>query len=679
MFTFSSSRSGALVVVTLLAMAAGLAAYDVAVGADLATAPDAKNSDSAGTLKIKPERHNFGQVMVTLSSAQQTVTATNISKSASIEFTSIVASSPFEIQSDGCSGLPLPAGDSCEVKVVFDPATTGKVKDKKGLTFIDSSKKSPQHVELEGRGVGSAPSPTPSFSATPTLTATPTCTFRATGTSVPTITPVATPTPAPQAGDVFIAGGDTGGTLGATPITSGANSTNGAQVFNANTSAFDAVGSLHTDREGATAVALENNMILVVGGEQCFPATFGGASGYECTALNTAELYDPSTQTFTAAGSGSCGTMTAARAGSTATLINHTQGSTFLDGRILIVGGTSGSSFQSATPPAPDSGAPTGQVAQNSAEIYDPVSDTFSSLAATVPVPSVCGASHTAPCGLVNHAATLIGGGSNAGSLDQGQVLIAGGDLVSPMIESTNLAFIFHPHTLTFSTAAPMSTARELFSLTPVSPLSFAYGSFVTALAAGGVDAASNVCSTAGDLLVTTNDTGEVYNPTNNTWSPVSDSMSAKRAAHSATLLLAGTLVGDTLIAGGIDFEDGMFPSTCAASTSLTQSATASADLYNGSFGATGSLNQARGGQGFGLEGASPASLEPIVIGGECATGTAASYIVGTAAAASSCDADAQTDYSEIFDETSQTWALGPTAPASGVSPSNGPASLTSP
>ena len=187
---------------------------------------------------------------------------------------------------------------------------------------------------------------------------------------------------------------------------------------------------------------MENNKVLVVGGEQCFPASFGGTGGFECTALNTAEIYDPTTETFTPAGSGSCGTMTTARAGATATLINHTNYYTYLDGRILIVGGTSGSSFQSATPPPPPgSGAPTGQVAQNTAEIYDPVSDTFSPVAATVPVPSTCGASGTSPCGLVNHAAALVGGGDETPR--QGQVLIAGGDLVSPLYESTKLAFIF--------------------------------------------------------------------------------------------------------------------------------------------------------------------------------------------------------------------------------------------
>ena len=46
---------------------------------------------------------------------------------------------------------------------MFHPTATGKVKKKNGLTFTDSAKKSPQHVELSGHGI---------VGATPTATAT---------------------------------------------------------------------------------------------------------------------------------------------------------------------------------------------------------------------------------------------------------------------------------------------------------------------------------------------------------------------------------------------------------------------------------------------------------------------------------------------------------------------------
>ena len=188
MFTFRSARPAMWVLVALLTVAAGLVACDVAIAADLATAPGAKNSESAGTLKIKPDKHHFGEVIVPLTSPPQTITVNNDSKSASIGFTSIVATPPFTIQTDGCSGAPLAAGNACHVVVVFHPTATGQVTNKKGLTFTDSARKSPQYVELSGQGI---------VGATPTATATPTTTPTPTPTKTLAATPTITPTPKP--------------------------------------------------------------------------------------------------------------------------------------------------------------------------------------------------------------------------------------------------------------------------------------------------------------------------------------------------------------------------------------------------------------------------------------------------------------------------------------------------
>ena len=69
MFTFSSARPAVWVLAALLTAATGLIAYDVAIAAELnATAPDTKNSDSARTLKVKPDKHDFGKVIVSLTS-----------------------------------------------------------------------------------------------------------------------------------------------------------------------------------------------------------------------------------------------------------------------------------------------------------------------------------------------------------------------------------------------------------------------------------------------------------------------------------------------------------------------------------------------------------------------------------------------------------------------------------
>src|SRR5208282_395993 len=198
-----------------------------------------------------------------------------------------------------------------------------------------------------------------------------------------------TPTPGPEAGSVLVAGGDSGGKLGgAINLATSTNSTAGGQIFNASTNAFTLVGSLNTAREAAASVVLPNGLTLIIGGQTCSAATYGGEAGFQCNALNTAELYNEVTKAFTFAGSGSGGTMTTARSGPSATLIEGS--GTSLDGQVLIVGGSKGSSFLSIVTPALGSGAPTGQVGQNTAELYNPATDAFTALTNTIPTPFVC-------------------------------------------------------------------------------------------------------------------------------------------------------------------------------------------------------------------------------------------------------------------------------------------------
>ncbi len=349
---------------------------------------------------------------------------------------------------------------------------------------------------------------------------------------------------------MLVAGGDTGGLLsGFVPLSTSTNSTASAEIYEAVSDAFGLVGSLNTAREAtATALVLPNGKTLIVGGSDCAPKTYGPGglcgsssfSGFQCDALNTAELYTETTSTtgsFSFAGSGSGGHMTTARSGATATLI--TGSGTSLDGKVLISGGSSGSSFLSLSTPPPGC-APFGQVAQNTAEIYDPVADTFTATgsipgcaAGTTPptcttgLPSTCGgtespitsasesgttvtitsaanptglivgnnvtisgvsvtgyngifavtaipstttfqytaaaslgagtggfaAADTAQCGLVDADAALLNGG---------KVLVAGGDYIVFLGQSSPQAFLFNPSTATFSQTVPMNVAREL-------------------------------------------------------------------------------------------------------------------------------------------------------------------------------------------------------------------------
>jgi hypothetical protein len=185
-----------------------------------------------------------------------------------------------------------------------------------------------------------------------------------------------------------MAGGDVGAALGGViNLSTSTQSSSLAQIFNAATNAFVRVGSLSGPREaiGAPVIMLANHLALFAGGQDCEPATVGGQSGFLCTAVNTAELYHQDTQTFTLAGSGSGNKMTSIRSGPSLTLLEDT-GAAGLDGQVLIVGGSNGSSFLSVTPPA----SPPVAAAQNTAELYNPATDTFTAINNLIPTPSTC-------------------------------------------------------------------------------------------------------------------------------------------------------------------------------------------------------------------------------------------------------------------------------------------------
>jgi Kelch motif len=540
------------------------------------------------------------------------------------------------------------------------------------------------------------------------------------------------------------------------------------------------VGSLNTARETAAVVVLPNNLTLIVGGEDCAAASFGGTAGFQCNALNTAELYNESTQAFTFAGSGSGGVMTIARSGPSATLISGS--GTALDGQVLIVGGGTGSSFLSTSPPPGGSGAPPANLtALNNAELYNPATDAFTATTNSIPgcpagtscatgLPSICptstsnaisttsesgttvtvtmssanptgltvgegvtisnvscpscttspaqgyngsftvnsilnatqftytspfngtltagsggtAASDTAECGMVDQGAALIPN-------DSGKVLIAGGDILAFLGQSSNLAFLFDPSTQTFTRTASMTNARELFPLTALTapPVTGALVGQVVAM--GGIQSTSAIClnNPATPVLATTLNSAEVYDPATATWSPTTNNMFVARTT-TVTLLNAGHDTGEIIVPGGVDVEAGTEPSTCAMITSLKQKALAETELYDpttgagGTFTATGSLNQPREGQAQGELGAGADITDFLVAGGACTTPSPSlqSVVIGTSQANTTCGTpttkNAQNDYSEIYNQMAGTWTVGPTF-ATGFSPSNAAASAVLP
>ena len=154
-----------------------------------------------------------------------------------------------------------------------------------------------------------------------------------------------------------------------------------AELYDPTTETWTATASLSAGRIDHTAVLLPDGTVLVAGGY-----TYD-ATGNNGTALASAELYDPITETWTATGS-----MAAARAGLAAALLS--------DGTVLVAGGQD-----------IRDNAGLGNVA--TAELYDPTSRAWTA------TPEMIEARYL-------HSATLL--------LD-GRVLVTGGGSTSPTAE----------------------------------------------------------------------------------------------------------------------------------------------------------------------------------------------------------------------------------------------------
>ena len=72
-------------------------------------------------------------------------------------------------------------------------------------------------------------------------------------------------------------------------------------------------------------------------------------------------------------------------------------------------------------------------------------------------------ASDTTECGMVDQGAALIPN-------DSGKVLLAGGDILTFLGQSSNTSFLFDPATQTFTRTGSMTNARELFPLVAMDP-----------------------------------------------------------------------------------------------------------------------------------------------------------------------------------------------------------------
>jgi len=266
---------------------------------------------------------------------------------------------------------------------------------------------------------------------------------------------------------------------------------------------FNNAASLITGRNRHTASVLHNGKVLVVGGFD--------SSG----ALVTAELYDPATNTWSAAGS-----LTTARYSHTASVLSN--------GKILVAGGYG------------SSGYPT-----SSAELYDPATNSWT----TAGTPAYSRAAH------------------QASVLNNGNVLVTGG-WGPDYLKATE---IYNPATNSWSAAAPITTGRYHHTasvltngkvlvtggINQAAPLSSSelYDPATNSWTASGSLAtprghhAASVLPNGRVLVTGGGNAGtsvELYNPLTNSWSPAG-SLTSERALHTANVLSSGKV----LVTGG--------------------------------------------------------------------------------------------------------------------------------
>ena len=308
-------------------------------------------------------------------------------------------------------------------------------------------------------------------------------------------------------GDVLVAGG--WAILAGWPVWAS------AELYNPHAGGFVLTASMSTPRANHTATLLPDGKVLIAGGYA------SSTNGMPSDGLATAELYDPSTNTFTATGP-----MIAGRRGHTATMLHS--------GKVLITGGI-------------------GQSVLSSAELYDPLTGTFSATGSMA-------AGRDAP------VAVLLGNGS---------VLVEGGG----MCESTPNPELYNPatglFTLTGPSAYPASTG-----LAAVAASLLSNGNVLTTLELGcdiysgaelydsssGTFAATGKMTKSfgyntatllpnGSVLIAGRDysdqpggSAQLYNPVAGAFTAVPQGLSAlSEEGHTATLLSDGSV----LVSGG--------------------------------------------------------------------------------------------------------------------------------
>jgi len=282
-----------------------------------------------------------------------------------------------------------------------------------------------------------------------------------------------------------------------------------ASTWAATDAAWNPTGSMSIGRFVFTATTLQNNQVLVAGGDT------GGD-----IATNTADLYNPLSGTFTATGN-----MNEPRVGFSATRLSN--------GKVLVAGGATNT-----------------ELATNTAELYDPTSGTW----------SMTGAMNV---GRQQHSAVLLG---------NGMVLVSGGNIertpcaTDVCVNTIAGSELYNPATGQWKTVGDMTIPRSFFTS--------------TVLSNGKVLAVGGRIHTGPDYFdYKAIAWADLYDPTTRKWT-ATGTMSISREDH-ATVRLAN---GKVLVIGGTTVD---FNGVTVASAELYDSVT-------GTWTTTGSMVQGR-------------------------------------------------------------------------------------
>jgi N-acetylneuraminic acid mutarotase len=288
-------------------------------------------------------------------------------------------------------------------------------------------------------------------------------------------------------------------------VVGGSSAAGSAELYDPSTGTWSFTGSLNVPRFGHTTTLLGNGKVLVAGG-------WANGCCLQSDLTNTAELYDPATGEWSFTGN-----LNVLRTGHTATLLSN--------GKVLFAGNGLGGASATKT------------------ELYDPATGKWSltgNLSET----------------RVGHTATL---------LQEGKVLVAGGCGDEECFSILGSAELYDPNTETWSITGSPNTSRDTCTLTMLP--------------------SGNVLLTGGDgqSVPSTLNTAELYNPATGRWSYTGGFLN-RRGGETVTLLSSGQV----LVVGGYLYDSFNPPHVEVFN---------SAELYDpatGKWNTTASLNTAR-------------------------------------------------------------------------------------